>query len=126
MNYFERYKQRVNGNRTYKEAMLYDVEYRFNQVLDEALTTHVCKYTKVNQFPDLDNMESMKININDVTNNDKTAYDEKSILVTKDANIDVGSYVYFNNCWWIIVFKEHQSLDAYKKYIMKQGLVIFR
>lgn len=119
MNYFERYKQRVNGNRTYKEAMLYDVEYRFNQVLDEALTTHVCKYTKVNQFPDLDNMESMKININDVTNNDKTAYDEKSILVTKDANIDVGSYVYFNDCWWIIVFKEHQSLDAYKKYIMK-------
>ena len=54
-----------------------------------------------------------------VTNNDKTAYDEKSVLVDKNADIDVGSYIYFNDCWWIIVFKEHQSLNAYKKYIMR-------
>lgn len=120
MNYFEKYKLRTNGkNMSYKEGLLYDVEYRFKQVLDEALTTHVCKYTKINQFPNLDELDSMKININDVTNNDKSAYDEKSVLVDKNADIDVGSYIYFNDCWWIIVFKEHQSLNAYKKYIMR-------
>lgn len=119
MNYFERYKLRTNRPRNCKEELLKDVEYRFRQVLDEALTTHMCKYTQINQFPTLDKLDSIQININDVTNNDKTAYDEKSILVANDSNIDVGSYVYFNDCWWIIVFKEHQSLNAYKKYIMK-------
>lgn len=119
MNYFERYKVRTQRALNSKEALLENAKHRFEQVMNEALTTHECKYTKVNQFPQLDNLDNIQICINDVTSNDKTAYDEKNILVRKDENIDVGSYVWWDNCWWVIVFKEHQTLEIYKKLIMK-------
>lgn len=119
MSYFERYKIRTQRALNCKESLLKDAEYRFQQVMDEALTTHIVQYTKNGEFPDLKKNGTIRVNINDITNNDKSAYDEKKILVDKNADMDVGSYIWFNNCWWIAVFKEHQSLNLYKKLIFK-------
>lgn len=119
-DYFTRYKKRVLGKATtMKERDILDLIDGFNIYLNEAVSATEYMYTPVDVFPELKNCEKVLMSINDISENDKTAFDEKIILVNNDVNIDVGCYVFFDNSWWVIVFKEHRSIPTYKKFIIK-------
>lgn len=126
MDYLDLYKSRVlKGAESTKDRMEKDIEISFEKYLQQSPTCKEVPISKVGEFPNLNTMSKELVSINDLTQNDKRALDEKKLLVRKNCNIDIGCYVRFDNVWWLIIFKEHKILDTYKKFIMKRCNQIF-
>ena len=121
MSYFDNYKKRVLGaSNTIKNREIAEMTNEFEEYLQSAVTSDYFSYTKVDELPDLETNEKELMIINDVSQNDKTALDEKILLCRLNVNIDVGSYVYFNGNWFVIEFEENKSIQTHKKYIMRR------
>lgn len=121
MSYFDNYKKRVLGaSNTIKNREISEMTSEFEEYLQSAVTSDYFSYTKIDELPDLDTNEKELMIINDVSQNDKTALDEKILLCRLNVNIDVGSYVYFNGNWFVIEFEENKSIQTHKKYIMRR------
>lgn len=121
MSYFDLYKSRVlGGNTSIKEQMREEMKSEFNTYLEESLTSHEVYYTKIDELPDITSNEKKSMIINDMVDNDKKAYDEKRLLCSVDTNIDVGSYIFWDNSWWLLIFKENKSLLNCKKFTMNR------
>lgn len=119
--YLERYKRKVGlGADSYKEYTRQEVERNFLRYLQESPTAHLIPMTDPDEVGITEKTKKVLCSINDLTNNDKKAYDEKKVLVPRDCNVDVGCYFFWDNCYWIIIFKEHKSLDTYKKFIARR------
>lgn len=121
MNYFDLYKNRVLGeSANIREKEVYEMTSEFNEYLNQSLTSHEVYYTKVDELPDITTNEKKLMIINDISKNDKKAYDEKKLLCSLDTNIAVGSYIYWDNSWWLIVFSENKSVKTCKKFTMNR------
>lgn len=121
MNYFDLYKNRVLGeSANIREKEVSEMVSEFDNYLNQSLTSHEVYYTKVDELPDINTNEKKLMIINDISNNDKKAYDEKKLLCSLDTNIGVGSYVYWDNNWWLIVFSENKSVKTCKKFTMNR------
>lgn len=121
MSYFDNYKKRVLGESdTIKNREISELTSEFEDHLQTAITSNYYIYTKVDELPNLETNEKELMIINDVTDNDKTALDEKILLCRLNTNIDVGCYVYFNNTWFLIEFEENKTIPTHKKFIMRR------
>lgn len=119
MNYFDIYKKRTLGNATtMKQKIIDDGRRSFEQYLRTSPTAMEVTYTKPDEFPNLETNEKKLMAINDKTDNDKKAYDEKKLMCTLDTDIEVGSYVFWQQTWWLVIFKEYKPMDTYKRLTM--------
>lgn len=120
-SYLKQHKKRVGlGSKSFKEFTTREIERNFEEYLMSTPTGHEIKITDPDEILITDKTKTVLCAIHDLTNNDKRALDEKQILVLKDCNIDVGCYLFWDNCYWIIVFKEHRTIDSHKKFIIKR------
>lgn len=121
MNYLERYRSRVFRNTSnVRERERNELISEFEKYLNESLTSHEMIYSKVNEFPDLDTNEKELMSINEISENDKKALDEKFLLTRLSTNIEVGCYVYWQNNWWVLISQDKDTLDSYKKFTMRR------
>ena len=121
MSYWDNYQSRVlKGATTSKDRITNDLERTFEKYLNQSPTCIEVPITIPNQFPDLSELNKELVSINDVSNNDKKSLDEKKLLTRKSLNIDLGCYLYYDDSWWLVVFKESKAINSYKKYIIKR------
>lgn len=127
MHYLERYKKRVGrGARSQKEFTIKEIERNFMQYLEDSPTAVSVPMTSPEEIGITKKTKRVLCAINDLTVNDKKAYDEKKVLVPNSVNVDVGCYFFWDNCYWIIIFKEHKTLNTYKKFIARRCNQIFK
>lgn len=121
MDYLDRYNLRVlRGATSIKERIANDIENSFKKYLDTSPTALTVPMTDVNEAIITEDTKRVLVAINDITNNDKRALDEKNIYVQKDVNVDVGCYLFYDNCYWLTIFKEHKTINTYKHFIIKR------
>lgn len=122
MSYVELYKRRVgvSGVTNAKLRLIYEARKNFERSLKNDPAAINTKITDVGEINISDDTKLIPCIINDLSNNDQKAFDEKMIYVRYDENVGIGSYVEFDNYIWLIVFKEHRSSDIYKSFIMKK------
>ena len=126
-NFYDRYIKRTIGDcKSVKEHNLKELKDDFEEVLNDALTSDEYLYTKVNELPDLNSNSRELMIISNVTNNDKTALDEKYLLCRNDVNIDVGCYVHDGDDWYLLIFNESKATKTYKKFTMRRCNVMLK
>lgn len=120
MSYISSYKKRVGlGAKDRKERLVKKQIKNFDRFMNNSLTGVTLDFTFPNSI-DLINTQKINCIVNDVTNNDKKAGDEKIVLVHRDENIQTGCYFYMDNFWWILNFEEHKEIPIYRKFIAKK------
>ena len=121
MDYLERYRSRVFRNtNNIREKEKNELILEFEKYLHESLTAHEVTYSKVNEFPSLDFNEKELMIINEISENDKKALDEKFLLTRLSTNIEVGCYVYWQDNWWVLISQDKDALESYKKFTMRR------
>ncbi|MGL4655820.1 MAG: hypothetical protein ACRCWM_08050 [Sarcina sp.] len=119
MDWLQVHKKKVLGNAiNIKEKEKKEGRDNFKSLLNNSPTGIEVSYTKLGEFPDLETNEKVKVVINDKTDNDIKAYDHKKLMCEVDVPIEIGSYVFWQNFWWIVIFKEHKSLELNKRFTM--------
>lgn len=117
----DNYKKRVGvGAKDAREYTVKEIERNFLEYLHTSPTCHEVKMTDPEEVEITDSTKTVLCSINDLTQNDKRALDEKKVLVPRETNVDVGCYFFWDNCYWIIIFKEHKTLETYKKFIARR------
>lgn len=121
MSYWDNYQSRVlKGATTSKERITNDLEQTFEKYLNQSPTCIEVPISMPNQFPDLTELSKELVSINDISNNDKKSLDEKNLLTRNSLNIDLGCYLYYDNSWWLVIFKESKTINSYQKYIIRR------
>lgn len=128
MTYFDNFKKRTMlGASSSKEKIINEMERNFIKYLNTSPTASYFQRTIEEEPPMLDEnnyptdeVESELMAINDITENDDKALDEKTLLVAKDSKVDVGCYVFYDNSWFLVTFKESKEINTYKKFIMRR------
>lgn len=121
MSYWDNYQSRVlKGATTSKERITNDLEQTFEKYLNQSPTCIEVPISIPNQFPDLTELSKELVSINDISNNDKKSLDEKKLLTRNSLNIDLGCYLYYDNSWWLVIFKESKTINSYQKYIIRR------
>lgn len=121
MSVFDLYKKRVvKDTLDYREYTAKEIENTFKKILLNDPSSLDLKVTDIEEPFITDDTKVIKAIVNDLSNNDQKSLDEKMLLIEKNENVDVGCYVFFDSCYWIIVFKEHMPINAYKKFIMRR------
>lgn len=121
MSYWDNYQSRVlKGATTSKERITNDLEQTFEKYLNQSPTCIEVPISMPNQFPDLTELSKELVSINDISNNDKKSLDEKKLLTRNSLNIDLGCYLYYDNSWWLVIFKESKTINSYQKYIIRR------
>ena len=120
--YFDFYKKRVLGNaNNIIDSNRQSIEDDFERYLtDDAVTAYEISYTKPDELPDLQKNSKELMAILDIADNDKTNHDEKKLLCRNSCPIDVGSYVYWNKSYYIVIFEDVVSTMSHKKYVLKR------
>lgn len=101
-SYFENFAKRTMlGAKNSKEKIANEMERNFIKYLNTSPTAAQYRRTIIEQVPTMDEnnfptdeMGSELMAINDITENDDKALDEKTLLTTKDSQVDVGCYVF--------------------------------
>lgn len=121
MDYLDKYNIRVlKGATSSKERIVNEIEYSFKKYLETTPTALLVPVTDIGEVVITEDTKKVLVSINDITNNDKRALDEKNLYVPKDTNVDIGCYLFYDNCYWLTVFKEHKEINAYKHFIIKR------
>lgn len=121
MSYWDNYQSRVlKGATTSKERITNDLEQTFEKYLNQSPTCIEVPISIPNQFPDLTKLNKELVSINDISNNDKKSLDEKKLLTRNSLNIGLGCYLYYDNSWWLVIFKESKTTNSYQKYIIRR------
>ncbi len=120
-SYISNYKKRIGlGCSTPKEKRILQLRLSFKKYLKETPTCIEVPITDIDEVYITEDTKRAVVAINDITNNDKRSLDEKNLLVESDLNVDVGCYLFYDNCYWLTVFKEHKEMDTYKHFIIKR------
>ena len=127
MKSIQKYKnrqQRKGG--TIKERVLNEGIHQFKVHLRNSPTAHSLQVTDVDEVEVTEKTKTIKCFITNVTLNDQRTMDEKYIHFELDANVDIGCYVKWQGLDWLIVFREHNSANTHKTFIMKMCNQIFK
>ncbi len=120
-SYINNFKKRIGlGCSTPKEKRILQLRLSFKKYLKETPTCIEVPITDIDEVCITEDTKRAVVAINDITNNDKRSLDEKNLLVESDLNVDVGCYLFYDNCYWLTIFKEHKEMDTYKHFIIKR------
>lgn len=101
---YQYYKNRVlRKGKTNQERIAYEKKRSFEEYLHNAPNAYTVK---------IDNAEQLAV-IQDVKFNDEN-YQEKYLLVPIDTEINVGSYVEWDEKHWIVVAKENETIKSHQ------------
>lgn len=124
--YLDDYRKRVGlGHKDRRDKLITQAERTFERQLKESPSAKRLLATKPNQIDIVGNTNYMDCIILDISDNDIKAFDQKYILVRKDEDFDIGCYVYFDETYWLAMYKEHRTLDTHKKFTLTKCNNIF-
>ncbi|MBJ8573009.1 hypothetical protein I5362_18490, partial [Clostridioides difficile] len=104
MSYLSDIKKRIGlGCSTPKEKRILQLRLSFKKYLKETPTCIEIPITDIDEVCITEDTKKAVVAINDITNNDKRALDEKNLLVESDLNVDVGCYLFYDNCYWLTI-----------------------
>ena len=122
MDCINNFKKRVSLGvaSNYKEKVILEAKRNFERSLEYDPSSQVLKVTDVDEVSITENTKQIPVIVNDYSDNDQKGFDEKWLLCRVEDNVDIGCYVEFDNCFWLIVFREHKSVPTHQKFIMKK------
>lgn len=117
-------QQRKGG--TLKDRVLNEGIHQFKTHLRNSPTAHSLQVTDVDEIEVTSKTKFIKCFITNVTLNDQRTMDEKYIHFDLEANVDIGCYVKWQGLDWLIVFREYNSANTHKTFVMKMCNQIFK
>ena len=122
MNYIDLYKRRVGVSDVtdIKSRVIYEARKNFERSLKNDPSSVAARITDIGEVNISEGTKIVQCLINDYSENDQKAFDEKILYVRHDENVGLGSYVEFDNYIWLIVFREHRASNIYKSFIMRK------
>lgn len=122
MDLHKRYKRRIlHGTNTLREKETLELRWYFENVTLKTMpSAHHIQITDPDEFTVTESTKYCDVILEDITNNDKKALDEKNMYTKIDDNIDVGCYLFFDNSFWLVIFKEHKTIADKKHFIIKR------
>lgn len=122
MDLHKRYKRRVlHGTNTLREKETLELRWYFENVTLKTMPSvnHI-QITDPDEFTVTETTKFCDVVLEDITNNDKKALDEKNMYTRIDENVDVGCYLFFDNSFWLVIFKEHKTIADKKHFIVRR------
>lgn len=110
----------AGGVNNTKDKTILEAKRNFERSLKYDPSSQVLRVTDVDEVNITNNTKQIPVIVNDYSDNDQKAFDEKWLLCRIGDNVDIGCYVEFDNCFWLIVFREHKSVRTHQKFIMKK------
>lgn len=122
MNYIDLYKRRVGVSDVtdIKSRVIYEARKNFERSLKNDPSSVAARITDIGEVNISEGTKIVQCLINDYSENDQKAFDEKILYVRHDENVGLGSYVEFDNYIWLIVFREHRASNIHKSFIMRK------
>lgn len=117
------YKRRVgcNGIKNMRDGFMNDLKMDFEKsLLNDPSAIDTIRYYPENKYNDLDIEKEIRVIISDISKNDQKAFDEKMLLSKKEDKIEYGNYIKFDDFYWIVNFKEHQTHNVYNKHVIRR------
>ena len=115
-----RKRNSVGGVSNHREKLVFQMTKQFNRSLEEDPSSLDLRVTDVNEVNVSDSTKTIRVIVNDISNNDQKSFDEKWLLVSNEDNVDLGCYVEFDDALWLINFKESKSINSHRKFVMKK------
>lgn len=120
-DFLKEYKQlTLRGANNRREKLRNRAKFTFEKSLNILPTAIDIQVTDIDEVTITEKTKTVRAIINNISDNDQTALDEKEIYLSTDVNVDIGCYCYFDNCYWLFVFKEHKEMGAYKHFVIKK------
>lgn len=117
--YLDNYRKRVGlGTTDRRDKLVLQSERTFEKMLIESPSGKRLKATIPGQVDILGNVNEIDCIIQNISNNDIKAFDQKFIEVRKNENFDIGCYVEFDGAYWIAIYREHKTLETNKKFTL--------
>lgn len=122
MDLHKRYKKKIlNNTNTLREKETLELQWYFENVTLKTMpsVSHI-QITDPDEYTITETTKYCDVILEDITNNDKKALDEKNMYTKISENIDVGCYIYFDNSFWLVIFKEHKTINDKKHFIVRR------
>ena len=122
MDLAKRYKRKtLHDNNTLKDKEQAELRWYFENVTLKTMpsASHI-QITDPDEYTVTETTKYCDVILEDITNNDKKALDEKNMYTKVDENVDVGCYLFFDDCFWLVVFKEHKTINDKKQFIVRR------
>lgn len=122
MDLHKRYKKKVlNNTNTLREKETLELQWYFENVTLKTMpsVSHI-QITDPDEYTITETTKYCDVILEDITNNDKKALDEKNMYTKISENIDVGCYIYFDSSFWLVIFKEHKTINDKKHFIVRR------
>jgi hypothetical protein len=126
MDHMKMYKGSVLRDfKNTKDKHTDEIDKNFNKYAERSPTGRIVPISKPGETNINENTRQALVVINDISNNDKKALDEKNLLVDRSLEVEVGCYVRFDDSDWLIQFEEHKIIPTYRKFTMRKCNQIF-
>ncbi len=120
-NFLDEYKTfTLRGRNNKREKLRATAKLTFEKMLHRSPTALEIQVTDVDEVLITKNTKTVTAIINNITDNDQTVLDEKELYFPTGTNVDVGCYCFFDNCYWLIIFKEHHEMNAYLHFVARR------
>ncbi|MGL5718478.1 MAG: hypothetical protein ACRCX2_36075 [Paraclostridium sp.] len=122
MTYLNNYRKRVGiGNvSNSKDKLIFQAKRQFEKSLQYDPSALLLRVSNVDEVNISNRTRKITVIINDYSPNDQRSFDEKILLTRIEDNVDVGCYVEFDDCFWIVVFEDHNSVQSHKKFTIRK------
>lgn len=127
MSYITKYKNRVNRKgKNLTERLTNEGRNLFERHTKESPNGYIVQVTDIDEVSITNNTKEVNCFVTNVTLNDQNTLDEKYIHFALDVNVDVGCYVRWYDEYWVIIFKEINSVNTHKTFVMRKCNQIFK
>ena len=117
--YLDNYRKRVSlGQVDRKDKLVIQSRRTFERMLRESPSAKRLKATVPYQVDIVNNTREIDCIIQNISNNDIKAFDQKFLEVRYDEDFDIGCYVEFDGTYWIAIYREHKTLETNKKFTL--------
>lgn len=110
----------LRGQKNKREKLRATARKTFEKALERTPTSIEIQVTDIDEINITENTKTVTAIINNISDNDQTALDEKEIYLPVGTNVDIGCYCFFDNCYWLFIFKEHKEMNAYMHFVLKR------
>jgi hypothetical protein len=127
MDILKNYKKRVLlGENNAKDKLELQARRSFEKMLEVSPAAKRVKATRPFQIDIIGNEREIDCIIQNITDNDIKAFDQKYIEVRYDEDFDIGCYIEYDGTYWLAIFREHKTLETNKKFTLAKCNNIWR
>lgn len=127
MDYITRYKKKSQRNgKSQREKIINEGTRNFEKHLETSPSAFDVPLTTSDETCVSENTRIVRCLINNITLNDQRNLDEKYIHIPKGIKVRIGCYTKWDGQDWLLIFREHNSLDTHRTYVMRKCSQVFR